>query len=351
MTDHAVENASVPLRWGVSLLPDLPVAQVAKLGAFAEEMGFDRCWVFDEGLATRELYVTLTALALCTERIELGPGITNPYTRHPSVAASAIASLHELSGGRAFLGLGVGGSLTLDPIGLPRDRPHQTLKEAIHTTRALFAAERSTYEGEVFQLHQAYLEFADPSIPIWVAGRGQRVLTSASQLADGVSLDHIHRDFLGDQVALIRSASADAGNQIELAYSSTLVITDADLERVRRHMTYRLADSPPAVKEAIGLSEADAYALREAMVDGLDVAARLVRDEWVLPFVIHGSSAECAARILEISDTHGLVEFTVPVPDLAVAHETISAAAEIAALIVSRTASTDARSRPSRCDS
>ena len=123
MTDRTIENAAARLRWGVSLLPDRPVTEVAELGAFAEQIGFDRCWLFDEGLATRELYVTLTAIALCTERIELGPGITNPYTRHPSVAASAIASLHELSSGRAFLGLGVGGSLTLDPIGIQRDRP------------------------------------------------------------------------------------------------------------------------------------------------------------------------------------------------------------------------------------
>jgi len=333
MSDHPAAVTVPRLRWGFGLMPDMPVAQVAELGALAEQMGFDRFWLYEEGLSARELYVTLTAIALRTTRIELGPGITNPYSRHPSVSASAIASLHELSNARAFLGLGAGGTLTLDPIGLARERPHQALKESILVARALFTGEPSNYEGPIFKLRHAHLAYGDPSIPIWVAGRGPRVLATAAQLADGVSLDHIHRDFLSDQVAMIRSASAEAGNPVELAYASTIVITEADLERVRRHMTYRLADSPPAVQETIGVSEVDVLAIRSALADGLDAAARLVKDEWVFPFVIHGTPAECASRIRELTRQYGISEFTVPMPDAEVASEAMSVAAEIALLV------------------
>lgn len=319
-----------PLAWGISLMPDLPIAEMVELGVLAEDSGFDRCWLYDEGLATREVYVTLAALALSTKRIELGPGITNPYTRHPSVTAAAIASLHELSGGRAFLGLGVGGSLTLGPIGMQRHRPNATMREAIHVIRALFGGETVSFNGELMQLEQAQLPYGDPAIPIWVAGRGPRVLTTAAQLADGVWLDHTHRDFLADQVAHVRSAAIEAGTVVDIAYSSTIVVTDADLERVRRHMTYRLADSPPAVKAAIGLTEADTQALRAAMAIGLDVAARLVKDDWIFPFVIHGSRAECAAQVVELAQTHGLCEFTVAVPDPGATADVIEVAADIA---------------------
>ncbi len=314
-------------------MPDMPAAEVARLGALAERCGFDRCWLYDEGLATRDLYVALTALALSTERLHLGPGITNPYTRHPSVGAAAIASLFELSGGRAFMGLGVGGSLTLDPIMMQRHHPSQTLRESIEATRALFGGKPVTYEGRHVRLNRAQLDYGDPLIPIWVAGRGPRVLATAAELADGVSLDHVHSDFLADHVAHVRSSAARSHNELKIAYSATIVVTDDDLDRVRRHMTYRLVDSPEAVKAAIGLTKNDTAALREAMAEGLDGAARLVKDEWILPFVVHGTPVECAATISELARTHGLSEFTVPVPDSEVAQDTIQRTTEIIRLV------------------
>ena len=323
-------------QWGVGLMPEGLAAEVARLAARAERLGFDRCWVFDEGLATRDLYVTLTAIALATERIEIGPGITNPYTRHPSVAAAAIASINELSGGRAFLGLGAGGSVTLDPIEMGRPRPAATLRESIEAIRALFGGEAVTYEGSRVRLRQARLEYGDPAIPIWVAGRGPRVLTVGARLADGVSLDHIHCDFLGAQVDLVRSAAASAGNEAEIAFATTLVVTDADLEQTKLHMTYRLADSPPEVRAAIGLGDDRAAAIREASAsEGLEAAARLLKDDWVLPFVVHGTPAGCAARIVELVAEHGLSEITIPVLDLPLAEDAMDATTEIARLVES----------------
>ena len=77
----------------INLIPEAPIAEMTALAVLAETLGFDRCWVYDEGLATRDLYVTLTAIALSTDTMEIGPGITNPYTRHPAQTAAAILSL------------------------------------------------------------------------------------------------------------------------------------------------------------------------------------------------------------------------------------------------------------------
>ncbi len=318
------------LQWGVSLMPDFPVAEMARLGAVAEEAGFDRCWLFDEGLATRDLYVTLTAMALATTRIRLGPGITNPYTRHPGVTAAAIASLHELSGGRSFLGLGAGGSLTLGPLGIVGDRPARTMRESIQVIRALLDGGLVDFDGSVLQLRHAELSYGDPDIPLWVAARGPRILAIGAELANGVSLDHIHRDFITEQTASVRAVAAQAGNDISIAYSATLVVTDADLERVRRHMTYRLVDSPPAVRDALGMDDDDVETLRQAMNGGLDEAARYVRDEWIFPFVVHGTPAECASKILELVGDNGFSEFIVPIPDPSEAEATMATAIDIA---------------------
>ena len=125
----------------VNLIPESPISDVVDLARQADALGFARCWVYDEGLATRDVYVTMAAIADGTAQIAIGPGITNPYTRQPAQTAAAIASLDELSGGRAFLGLGAGGSLTLDPLGIKRRQPLTALEETIDAARALFGGE------------------------------------------------------------------------------------------------------------------------------------------------------------------------------------------------------------------
>lgn len=158
------------------------------------------------------------------------------------------------------------------------------------------------------------------------------MLATAAELADGISLNHIHRDFLAQHVSAVRETAAKFGNDIQIAYSGTLVTTDAELEHVREHMTYRLVDSPSHVKEAIGLSPGDSTAIREAMSEGLSAASRLVKDEWVLPFVVHGSSKDCAKQIAELCSKNNFCEFTVPITDFDKAEETMEMASQIARL-------------------
>ena len=83
----------------------------------AEDLGLDEIWLGDEGPA-RDPLAVLAAAALRTSTIRLAVGITNPYVRHPAAIAVSMMTVHELSGGRAILGLGVGGSLALSPLGI-----------------------------------------------------------------------------------------------------------------------------------------------------------------------------------------------------------------------------------------
>ncbi len=295
------------MRSAVNIIPETGIAETVALAVEAERLGFDRCWVYDEGLATRDVWVALTAIAAATERIGLGPGITNPYTRHPAQTAAAVASLDELSGQRAFLGIGAGGSLTLDPLGLARTAPLTAVREAIEAARLLFAGGSVDYHGSTVRLCSAAIGYARPGIEIWLAGRGPKMLALGGAAADGVMLDFIHRPSLGGYVDLVRR-----GGPAEICYSTALVIDDADLEAVRPHMTYRLLDAPQPVKDALGMSEADTARIRAAMAGGLAEAARQVPDEWVLPFVIHGSAAECSAVLDAVVHEHGFSEFVLP---------------------------------------
>ena len=124
------------IRRSINVIPETSISSIVALAVTAERLDFDRCWVYDEGLATRDVFVTMSAIAAATSTLQIGTGITNPYTRHPAQTASGIASLDELSGGRAFLGIGAGGSLTLDPLDIERQRPLTAVREIIEVCRS-----------------------------------------------------------------------------------------------------------------------------------------------------------------------------------------------------------------------
>ncbi len=314
------------LRASVNLIPEAPVARMVELGVLAESLGYDRCWVYDEGLATRDVYVTMAAIAAATSRIRLGTGITNPYTRHPASTAAAIASLDEMSGGRAFLGLGAGGSLTLGPLGIDRSRPLTNVRDTLVACRALLSGEPVTMSTELFELRGAALGFARPDLEIWVAGRGPRMLAMGGELADGVMLDFIHRDALADQVARVRT-----NRRTRISYSTMIITDEQAMADTKPHMTYRLVDSQPQVRAMLGVTDADVATIREAMADGLVAAGQHVRDEWVLPFVIAGTVDQCAAELAELVERHDIDEFLLPVLDLHHADELMQVVAEVVA--------------------
>ena len=99
--------ARAAARFGIVFLPET-LTGWGELCREAEDTGFEWLGVADSQSVFRELYVALTLAALHTRRVRLGPLVTNPLTRHLVVTASAIASVDELSGGRAVLGLGSG---------------------------------------------------------------------------------------------------------------------------------------------------------------------------------------------------------------------------------------------------
>ena len=298
-------------------VPGVSVAAMADLTREAERLGFRRCWVCDQGLDCRDVFVTLAAAAARTSAILLGTGITHPYTRHPAVTAAAIASVDELSGGRAFLGIGAGGADTLLPLGLERRRPLAAVREMIQLTRTLNRRQPVDFDGQVFQLHSARLDYARPDLKIWLAGRGSKMLALGGELADGVLLDFIHKDLLPEHVRTVRSGARLTGNTPRICYSTVIVTDERALETVRPVMFWRLADAPPELRAQLGVSPGDIEAMRRVVAaEGLPAVGRLIKDEWVRPFVIMGSPAECAAELDGLLSQLGIDEFMLPLLDM-----------------------------------
>ena len=310
----------------LNLMGTVPVGHLVELARLADEAGYRRCWVYDEGLATRDVYVALAAMATATERILLGPGVTNPYVRHPAATATAIATLDELSGGRAFLGLGAGGGLTLEPLGIDRRKPLSTVAAMIDDLRALWAGERVTRPEGSYSFRAAHLDYARPDIEIIVAGRGPKMLELGARAADGFYLGYIHTSMLADAVVALRAGAAAGARSgpFTITYSTMVARTAEDLEAARAQLTFRLVDSPPEVRALLGMTDDQVVDVRQSLAEGgPTAAARHIDPAWVGDFVIDATDGEIGPRLRSLLADGDIDEFQLPVTDLDTAPDLI----------------------------
>ena len=171
-------------RLGLALWGTEPIARLIAHARLAEEIGFESLWVIDSQLLCRELYITLGAIAAATSRIRIGPGVTQPVTRHPSVTASAIATMQEISAGRAMLGIGVGFS-SLRTLGRGPARIAE-LEQHVDTVRALLHGDAVTFENAT-PGRLSWCE-APISVPVHIAASGPRMTQAAARIGDGAIL-------------------------------------------------------------------------------------------------------------------------------------------------------------------
>src|SRR5574341_752220 len=173
------------LRTGLLMLPAYEPARLAELAALAEDTGYDDFWLADERFF-REVYACLTLCALRTRRIRLGPGVTDPYSRHPALTALAIATLDEISNRRAVLGMGAGVS-GFRELGVDASRSAVAIREAVELIRRLLAGETVTVKGEAVSFQEGRLDFAPPrpAVPIYVASQRAAGCRVAGRVADG----------------------------------------------------------------------------------------------------------------------------------------------------------------------
>lgn len=173
------------LRTGVLLLLAHVPERLIHLAQQIEALGYDYLWLADERFF-REVYSSLTLCAVNTRRIQLGPCVTDPYTRHPALTAMALATLDEISGGRALLGIGAGVS-GFRELGIGRERPATAIREAVELFDKLVAGETADYRGATVAFLGGKLDFPPrrTHIPTYVASQRPAGLRAAGAVADG----------------------------------------------------------------------------------------------------------------------------------------------------------------------
>ena len=191
--------------FGFTLKPENDLGRTVELTKRAEANGFTYGWLFDSHVLWREPYVLLTLMAQATTKMRLGTCVTNPATREPSVTASALAVLDELSGGRMNLGIGRGDSARR-VLGKP-PTTMKTLEEAIAVIRDLVEGRAVTFEGTELVLPWT----GKWKLPVWVAGYGPMALAMTGRVADGLILQLADPDLIRWFVSQLREAEAAAG--------------------------------------------------------------------------------------------------------------------------------------------
>ena len=162
-----------------SLDPQQPVDKIIEFAQTAERYGFDTLWVWDTWY-TQDAYIALTLAALNTKRIKLAPGVAATPVRHQAMLVNTIATLDNLSGGRAIVGVGSGGQATVGRLGLPKARIAE-FREHLKLLRRLTEGEEIN-EGKA----KYRVESVRRAMPIYTAAWGPRMLQVSGEHADGV---------------------------------------------------------------------------------------------------------------------------------------------------------------------
>ncbi len=198
----------------------------------AEDVGFDHVWFGDSHLIWHEVGPYLTAAAMSTTRMRVGPLVSNPVTRHPTAVASMVATLGQLFDGRAVLGIGRGDS-AVRTLGLPPMKLAE-FRDALRLMRQLCRGETAEVHGTPIKL-----PWLTRQVPVLLAAYGPRVLELAGTEADGLILQLAAPSVVEWAVGHARRAARAAGRTLGgfevVAAAPTYISADREraLSRVR----------------------------------------------------------------------------------------------------------------------
>jgi 5,10-methylenetetrahydromethanopterin reductase len=294
-----------------------PLREAIDYVRYAESRGFEAVWQAESRLV-RDAIVPMAAYAATTERIKIGSGVINNWTRNPALIAATFSTLDDLAPGRVMCGLGVWWEPLATKVGVNRRKPLQAMRETVGVVRRLLAMEKVTFQGEFVHVEEIEIDIvhgvrSPKNVPIYIGATGMKMMELSGEIADGVLLNYLvspayNREAMGH----LRMGAQRAGRSVEKIDRPQLIVCSLDRDRSRalenaRELVTQYLGQQPHIMKASGVSQdllddigrvlswpAEEHQIREAM--------KLVPDEVVQLITASGTPDECRAKVQEYID-------------------------------------------------
>jgi 5,10-methylenetetrahydromethanopterin reductase len=295
------------IKFGIEFLPTKKVSKLVDYSKLAEEAGVDYIWVTDH-YNNRNVYASLSAIAYATNKVLIGTGVTNPYVINPCWTASAIATIDEISGGRSILGIGAGDKITLESIGIPWTKPLTSVREAVEIIRSLLDGETVKYEGKIFKIKGARLNFkVKRRIPIYIGAQAPKMLRLSGYMGDGVLINASHPVDFEYASKHIKEGLEERTEKPDffdiVAYTAMSIDNDISkaIEAVKIVVAFIVGGSSPMILQRHDIDENKAEIIRNTIAKGdFGGVMQLVDDNMIEAFSVVGTPNDIINKVEEL---------------------------------------------------
>lgn len=281
---------------------------------YAESKGFEAVWQAESRLV-RDAIVPMAAYAAVTERIKVGSGVINNWTRNIGLLASTFLTLDDLARDRIICGIGAWWDPLAKNVGIDRTKPLKAMEETVTILKRLLNMERVTFEGEFVNVHGIELDVVqgrkEPrNVPVYIGATGEKMMEMAGRLADGVVMNYcVPVEYNDTAIEQLLVGLNKAGRSLDTFDRPQLVVCSVDedhdkaIDTTRELLTQYLAQQPHIAK-ASGVSK-DVVEKIQAILGWpathaqIQKAKHLVPEELIHRITASGTPAEAKAKVQE----------------------------------------------------
>ena len=281
---------------------------------YAEQRGFEAVWQAESRLV-RDAIVPMAAYAAVTEKIKVGSGVINNWTRNIGLLASTFLTLDDLAPGRMICGIGAWWDPLARNVGIDRRKPLTAMRETVEVLRRLLNMERVTFHGEFVHVDGIELDVVhgrrEPrNVPIMIGATGDKMMEMTGEIADGVVLNYcVPPEYNHKALDLLRAGAKTAGRDFDAIDRPQLVVCSVDhdhdkaFDTTRALLTQYLAQQPHIAK-ASGVSDEVVAHIQSilgwpATHAQIQQAKHFVTDELVDRITASGTPAEARRKVNE----------------------------------------------------